>query len=317
MGTFNPFTNSFSANDEAKHLNSTRDDLHLTIDPTGLWAIFERNDGVYVASRAKTATKFAAPRKVSGFGTLRDVHPSLGPVSGKMRCFYTDKTKILMQEIDLANAKLLGAAVIVSKALQTNAKPFAPTPVVGADGDVEGLWLSEEVTAKDSDMLWAADLDPNTPPAMVIQRKDWTNNGGVAGGFLSFAHDILPRWHIMHSESAWMLGDVEKIGGTADLTIAGVNFSMPTPLVSAIFFSLALKPGIKIAGIGGKLGLDLATLGVLGTVTHKDLWGVTNFSFRIPNVTGLKGLKLALQSLVINTVKSSLTFSSTATLSIK
>ncbi|MFQ5505048.1 MAG: hypothetical protein ACE5F1_09670, partial [Planctomycetota bacterium] len=317
IGTFSPFRGTFLSKLEAKALNSTGHDEHLQLDPSGLWAILDRPGGVWLASRTRVGTAFASPVKVSGFGNLLDVHPALGPVGGSMKCFYSDKKNILMQDIDLKGARLSGTPVVVSRPLQANAKPYAPTPIPGADGDIEGLWYSEEVGTNDSDMLWAADLDPGTAPIVQIQRNDWTNDGGIAGGFISFAHNILPRWHVMHSEGAWMLGDVEKLGGKADLTIAGVNHSLPAPLASVVFASLSPAPPVPVPGMNGAFALNLSTLLVLGATTHPDASGMGTLSLPLPTSTAFSGLRLSLQGLVVDAVKGSKTFTNTARLVIR
>ena len=52
-----------------------------------------------------------------------------------------------------------------------------------SDGDAEGLYLAEEVKPHsgtgtgDADPVWAADLDPTTPPVMHINRTDWQPGG--------------------------------------------------------------------------------------------------------------------------------------------
>jgi hypothetical protein len=322
MGIYAPYEGFFDVGlvPVAKLLNSTGRDANLTLDPSGLWAIFDRDDGVYVAKRSGTTASFAAPTKVQGFGALRDVMPALGPVGGKMKVFYTDRTAIQMQDIDLAGAKLVGSPTVVSRPLQANAKPLRPTPLIGGDGDVEGLFLAEEVkphtktNTGDADPVFAFDLDPATPPIMHVNRTDWQPGGSPAGGFLSFGHDISPRFHLMHSEIALLLGDNELIGGTADIKMWGTNHSHPKPLVSAVFFSLGTIPKVPIPNINGWLGLLPPILGDFGTAVHKDKEGSGLIRIPIPNAAFLRGLILDLQAIVVDPVKGQITFTNTAPL---
>jgi hypothetical protein len=324
IGTYDPRPGQayFTPTLEAKPLNTTADEQNLMLDPSGLVAIFERTDttgyGVYLATRTQVGQPFGNVRKVSGFGTLVGVNPSLGPVGGALRCFYTDRKSIWMSGIDVANAALTGSPVEVSRPVQPGSKPFAPTPLVGADGEVEGLFLAEEVSTADSDLVWANDLDPLTSAIVCVQRPDWTNHGGPAGGYLTFAHNILPRWHVMHSETAWLAGDVEPPGGNADLLLAGVNQSQPlVPLLSAVFLSVQPSIQIPIRGYNGVFALDLASVVFIGAAVHPDWSGVGTLSFPIPNDPGLRGLRVAAQGIVIDTVKKANTFTNTAWLRIQ
>ena len=324
MGTFAPYPQDsyFIAGTEAKALNSSGDERNLTLDPSGLWAIFERTSGVFVATRAKVGDPFGAPVQVAGFGSLTDVMPALAPRGGQMQCFYTDKARILMQAIDLniAAPKLLGQASVVSLPLQAGAKPLRPTPLLGGDGDAEALFLSEEVTPHngtgtgDADPVWAADLDPATPGLVLIQNPEWQPGGAPAGGYLYFGHDILPRFHVMHSESAWMVGDDEPLGGTADLRVVAVN---PNRLLaSVVLVAGTTTAGVKVNDFAGLLGLDLATLVVLPPMVHATLDGDQVLSFRVPNDSNLRGT-LALQALVVDIRTGAAVFTNTAALTLR
>ncbi len=317
MGSFDPYLGKFRVNTEAKALNSTENDLRLFLSGDGLLAIVERDSGVYLAQRSKTGTAFPKPSKLAGFPAKQRVHPALGRVGRKLYCFYTLGSSIVMHQLDLTKSSLVGSAVAVSGALQTGATPFAPSPITGADGDVEGLLLSERVSSKDSDMLWAEDLDPRTPPRMLVQRSDWTNSGGIAGGFISFAHDILPRWHVMHSEAAWLLGDVEAPGGIADISAGQVTRSLPTPNLTAIFASRTALAGVTIPGFAGRFALELASLSYLGVALHTTADGRGSFRFPIPNDARLRGVTLALQGLAVDPTKRSYTFTNTAWLKVR
>ncbi len=316
MGTFQPYSGKFLVNLEAKALNSSKDDRHLTLDPSGLYAIFDRDDGVWLSVRSKVGTAFPAPRLVAGFGKLRDVHPNLGTIGGKTFCFYSDGSKILRRGIDLKNAKLFGTAVVVSLPLQKGAKPTSPFLLRGGDGDVEGLFFSEEVKPRpggDSDLVFASDLDPATPPVMVVQRPDYTNSPSFAGGILSFAHDILPRYHIMEGEFAWMIGDVEGLGGIADLAGAASARSYPKSLFTALFLGAGVMNKVPIAGIKGALGLNPGVLFSMGLIAHQGGQdGSWKASFPIPRDLSLKGLKTAWQGLTIDSGRNVKVFTNTA-----
>lgn len=323
LGIFDPFQGTFQWTKEANALNSTQNDRHLTLDPSGLWAIFDRDDGVWLSKRSKVGTPFPAPRKVAGFGNLRGVYPALAPVGGVMQCFYSNGKAILMQPIDLAGARLTGRPVVVSRPLQAGARPIAPTPILGADGEAEGVFLTDELVPQSglntghADLVWASDLDPATPPVMLVNRKnDYACCGGLAGGFVYFSHNISPRWHIMHAEAAWMAGDVEKIGGRADLLVNAVNRNHPKAIQSVVFLALKPAPPVPIAGLNGGFALD-ASLQEIGVVTHSRKDGSGTLSFAIPNNPFLRGFKLATQAVVVDPHVGAATLTNTAWLDIR
>jgi hypothetical protein len=316
LGTFKPYLGRFLVNLEAKALNSAKDDRHLSLDPSGLFAIFDRDDGVWLSARSKVGTPFPAPKLVQGFGSLRDVYPNLGSIGGKSYCFYSDSKQILRREIDLIKGKLFGAATVVSLPLQKGAHPTSPFLLRGGDGDVEGLFFSEEVKPRpngDSDIVFASDLDPSTPPIMVVQRPDYTNSPSFAGGILSFAHDILPRYHLMEGEFSWMIGDVEVLGGKADLAGAAAARSFPKPLFTALFLGAGTMKKLPISGIKGALGIHPGALVFMGLVAHQGGQdGSWKASFLIPQDTRLKGLRTAWQGLTIDSGRQVKVFTNTA-----
>ena len=232
IGLYDPANGTYLPTFEANALNSTADESFLHLSPDGLTAIFQRPDGSYLSSRASVGNAFGAPTKITGLGT--DAQAALGPVGGQMMVFFTDGTNIQMQAIDLGTASLTGSASTVSTPVQSGAACISPFPIMGADGDVEGLFLSEEVTAKssptaydgDADPTWAGDLDPSTPNVTMIQRTDYQCCGGVASGHFSFSHQINPPGnHAMHFEVAVLTGDVATTGGTANIRSAAANGS--------------------------------------------------------------------------------------------
>ena len=323
IGIFDPVGGGFIGTTQAQALNSAQDDERLTLSPDGLWAIFERSGtGVMLASRAAVGTPFGSPVAVSGFGGLNDVYPNLAQVGGQWKCFYTDGQSIQMQDIDLQNAMLTGSATVVANAVQAGAMPISPTPVIGADGDAEGLWMSEVVTPKtgpatgDADPVWHNDLDPNTPGVIVSQRTDWQCCGGLAGGYIYFSHDITPSWHIMHGEGAWMIGDSDVRGGTADIRTAAVHQSAPNPLFSTLMFGVAEAPPVSVGPFQGKFALSgLSPISVNFATTSRD--GIADLSFAIPNFPILANVSLPMQCAVSNLVVGSVVFTNTAWLHIK
>jgi len=323
IGIYNPSAGTFMATMEGQNLNSALDDMRCTLSPDGLWAMLERSDGnVYLASRAAVGTQFNAPVTVSGFGSLTDVYPNLGQVGGQWKCFYSDGTSIVMQDIDLAGATLTGSPQVVANAIQPGAVPISPTPVIGPDGDVEALWMSEVVVPRtspfigDADPCWHNDLDPTTPGVIQIQRTDYQCCGSLAGGYVNFSHDINPSWHVMHGEGAWMTGDSTPIGGTADIMTAAIHKNPGSPLFSALLFGLGHGPAVSIPPFQGKFALSgMSSLSVAFSTTGVE--GIATIAFPIPNNPQLQGLSLALQCAVLNFTQGTTVFTKTAWLHMK
>ncbi len=323
IGKFDPAFGTFCVTDEAAALNSASDERHINLSPDGLWAIFERPTGVFLSSRAAVGTQFGAPVQVTGFTAGNRYYPALGPIGGVMNVFYTDGTNIVRQPIDLGAAALTGSPVIVSNPAQAGAMPISPTPIIGADGDVEMLWMADEVSPRtqpfvgDSDPVIASDLDPSTPAVVQVNRTDYQCCGSFAGGYVYFSHDISPAWHLMHSEAAILVGDDEVVGGTADLQASGVNPNAPSALIATYFLSVGVAPPFTLFGIGGALGLDPSVLLQIGQSATTSADGTSSLSFPIPNNGALAGASLALQAVLTNSSTLSNTLSNTAWLHIR
>ncbi len=333
MGIFDPYNNGYTPNTEANALNSSDDDVHLALSADGLWAVLERKDtltnlskGVWISNRAAVGTAFPAPTQVTGFPTStlasNELHPYLGTVGGVWKCFYTDGSNLLMQDIDLNNAMLTGTATAVANAVQMGAQPGSPSPLIGADGDVEALWSCDIVvprsgTLGDSDPTFHSDLRASTPGVVRVQRPDWQGWGGIAGGWCYFTHDLLDgsEVHTMHSEVSLLLGDDEVLGGTADLTTYGTNWAAApggsgVPMMGAILLGTGGLFG-PMGGIGvdpswgcgpfgaSRLHLDGFLPLTLPTSTNT-LDGMASISFPIPNIPALSGVSIPLQALLVD-----------------
>jgi len=308
LGEFDPYNGIFLVNAEAAALNSTGDDLHITLSPDGLTAIFERSSGVFLSTRNAVGTAFPAPTAVTGLSSGGEVYPALAPVNGVMKVFYSDGTNIVTKDFDIPTATASGTPTIVTNPAQAGAKPISPTPIIGGDGDAEGLFFADEITPQtgvntgDSDPSWANDLDPTTPPLTRINRTDYQCCGGLAGGFMYFSHNISPRWHLMHSEAGWIVGDDEAIGGTANVRTAAAYHSAGAgnPLFSTLLFAATDASPLMVPGIAGGLALDLGTLTPVLTLQTTNPDGYVDFAFPIPNNPFLKDKSLAIQALVSN-----------------
>ena len=335
IGTIDIYSNSWAQTTEAAALNSSGTDKHLALSADGLNAIFERpGTGVFVASRGSVGSAFGAPiGPVAGFPATAlstgEYHPYLGTVGGTMMCFYTDGNDYLMQPIDLLTPTLTGTATIIGGEVQGGTQPGSPSPLTGADGDVEAIFACDIVLPQtgpgtgDADPTYHSDLDPATPGIIRVQRTDWQGWGGVCGGLMMFSHDIL-GFHSMHGQVAHLLGD-QELGrpATADLRMASTNFAglSGNPLQGIILFGFGLMaPTPVLPQWYGGLALNPISPVTLpgATTAGNHLDGVIDVSF--PLAVGVPtGFKIPIQALMIEDngiTRPTIGFSNTAWLDI-
>jgi hypothetical protein len=245
---------------------------------------------------------FGAPVKVADVGASTQAYPALGTVGGRWKVFYTDGASVLMDDIDLARAAVAGSPVIVH-APTPGRPPISPTPIVGADGDVESLLLAEVIAPRsgpftgETALVWANDLDPSTPAVEIPGASAWQCCGGLAGGMLNFTVDLEPRGYAMRGDVAWLTGDTEAIGGRADIMTGGFLYP-PGPLVSILFLAGGEAQPIAVPGIGGQFALEFATAVFATSFQTQSLDGTAVFGCVVPSDPVLRGQSVALQALV-------------------
>ncbi|MEM7201675.1 MAG: hypothetical protein AAF628_15510 [Planctomycetota bacterium] len=333
IGTVDPYNATFFVNGEAQNLNSSDDEMHLTLSPDGLWAMYERFDSagtllaVLISGRSALGTNFPPGTPVSGFSGPGPFYPALGQVDGVWKCFYSDGQDIVMQDIDRAGAALQGAPQVVHRPVQPGAIAISPTPLTGTDGDVEAIWCADMLAPRQrsgsgfvvgsghADPVWANDLRPGTAGVVQVQNGDWQCCGGVAGGFVNFTHNVAPAQHIMHSEAAWLLGDTEARGGILNMDVGARHASAPNPMFAIALVAAAEGPLLPVQGFIGQFGLGIGLVPFtipLGATTT--LNGTINFSFPIP--PGVAAGSLVAQAVVVDTTISAFILTNTAWLHI-
>ncbi len=327
MGTWDRDKGTFTPNKLANALNTGhKGEFGLMLEPKlGLIAVLDKSDGVYLSKRNVFTQAFPAPFKVSGVpGTYVD--PAVGNVGGKLKLFYVATLNgvqgVYMSDLVVpANMsatnppKITGTPVLVASKVRTGGLVHSPTPMLGPDGDIEGIFMSERV-GNDSDQFLANDLNPSTPLLMVADNTAWMNNGGYAGGIFHFANSAHYSSGSDELGVAWLLGDNEQVGGTMNIT-SGL-FRESAAAVMPVFLGLKLLPAaIPISGFLGKLGLNPSVLINIGNITHatKDHRG--SISIPLPNNSSLKGIVLPIQGVAFEVAKGRKTFTNTAWVKIK
>ncbi len=331
IGSYDQVKQTFTPSTNAAKLNSTSHEFGLMVEPRlGRYAVFDRftnrfrgHVGVFFSSRVPTQA-FSAPVQVQGLTinfTFAD--PALGYVGGKLKLFfnaiYNNVQGIYMQDLDISNLqapKVTGTAVLVAKSNQ-GGQMHSAMPITGPDGDVEGLWLGD-VSGSDSDMYFANDLDPATPNHLVINTSSWLNNGGIAGGVLHWADTASPYYEaVKDAEAAWLLGDNEAVGGTADIFGAVVTKSLPLATKTIVFVSDQPTAPVSVPGFYGMVALNVNVLAVLGTMQHTNADHTAALSLPIPNNPKLKGLRVALQGFAVDPTKPIYALTNTAWLVVR
>ena len=332
-----PTAGTFTLTGDEVNLNTGSGDRSIQFDASGLNAVFERInrvsspggslvvifDGVFFTQRPSTSVPFPAAQRVTGIrgiggsftaspgGTGAAADPAIGYVSGRLKLFYfgviatsatTAVQGILMDDLvlDPTFGPLSGFNPQLVALPSTPAFVLhSPTPVIGADGDVEGLWFAEaNLATNNSDMWFADDLDPNTPAVRVFASQagnpKWKNNGALVGGqFLASDEASGNHRQITEAWGAWLVGDVERVGSPnpIDLTVGGVPSS---PVFAFLSTSLASPPVPGPPGSFGQIGLGgpVATLGLFVL----DTWGRGSLSFATPTNPSLSGTRWPVQA---------------------
>jgi hypothetical protein len=275
-------------------------------------AVVDWSDGVYFSRRATATTAFPTPVKVGGvIGTYVD--PALAKWQGKDMLLWVEAyssgglnlSRIRMQELDIqfpTSVALKGTPITVADITQTHAteiKVHSPTPIMGRDGRVHGLWMSEEVGGSDSDQFFKADLrvTKGHEQVKIFDNTAWYNNGAVPGGRIFAANSGATGgfYNGLHqADVAWMVGDELDIGTSGEF-IGGLWETNTGPNVTIVF-----PGGVTVPGFKGKFGLDLTTLLVFGSMAHTDASQRATMPIGIPNDPGLKGKSFNLQGLSID-----------------
>ena len=101
-----------------------------------------------------------------------------------------------------------------------------------------------------------------------------------------------------------------------DITLAAVT-PKASQVVSFVFGSARLIKALPLPGFGGTLGIDPTTLVLLGFALHRDESGMTQLSITVPNRLSLKGVRVQIQAVALDTVRRSLTMTNTSRIQIR
>lgn len=323
MGTYDQAANTWKPNTLGNNMNTAAGGsfgLMLSGDIQGQLAAVDWASGVMVSRRATATQAFPVPTQVAGI-TNTYVDPSIAKWKGKDMLLWVDLytsggnnlSRILMQELNMGSypttVTLTGTALVVADVTKPGTGTInvhSPTPIMGRDGRIHGLWMSERL-GNDSDQVYKADLRVAKGHEQVIcfDNTAWYNNGAVPGGRLIAANSGSTGGFyngLHHEDFAWLVGDELDIGTSGEF-IGAMWDTNTGPNVTAVFVSAGYLPiagGVSIPGIKGKFGLDLTTLIMFGTMAHADATQRATMPVVIPNDPGLKGKSFTLQGLSVD-----------------
>jgi hypothetical protein len=313
--------------------NTPMGDKMIQFDAAGTTAVFVRSVnfsppvvlfGVYVAQRSSITSVFNTPQPILGIRGLGNfADPALGtaqePGTGirKQMLFYVGSLAptttaapvqgLWMDELRL-NTVVNGqppanysgfAPRLLAVPSAPGLEVHSPTPIVGNDGDVEGLWFSEVDRATSTSSQWFADdLDPATPAVQVFPAplNTWLNNGVILGGQFLVANtsaNTAPTPPLTEAWGAWTVGDWEPCGSAnpIDITVGGVPGS-----TALVFLSIGLgATPWPVPGVIGLVGLD-NTVQFTGLTCPLNVNGVGAVTMPTPPIGPLCGTVLFTQS---------------------
>ena len=326
MGTLDEPKGKFTPNTFAAKLNSpTGGNFGLMLHGRfGRMAVLDRSDGVYFAQRSTHLVPFPSPKKISGL-TQTYVDPALATIDNKLHLIYVEtftqnnqsRSRIIAQELDPSGPKLVAnSAKIICNTVRSGSGTIivhSPSPILDQQSRMHGLWLAERL-GSDSDMYFKADLDPKHAQQVTVDSGNWLNNGGIGSGRLYFAGGGA----IHYTDVAWLCGDSIAVGGKGAI-LGAARDQLAGPNVTALLLSASAISGVKIPGINGQLGVNPASVVVIGALVHSDASERAELPLTIPNDTRLKGIVAWMQGLTIDRSGSNEknSFTNTTTLSIR
>jgi hypothetical protein len=241
--------------------------------------------------------------------------PSLADYRGQTWLLHVLGTSIAMTPINLGNATLVGPSVVIVDAASPGSTANSPTPVLDANGQLIGL--SHHDFLNESDHYLSLDLDPNTPSVLMNDTPTWTNNGGFAGGRF-FDAQFTGTPHVFAIDTVWFTGGRAAVGTTMHVRI----YTPPTTS-NELYLSLFalggafLGAGTPLPPLQGLLGIALGTSPASGLIAHDNRNGEALVSFAVPNVPGLVGTRVPVQSGTFASVANVVYLGNTASLTVE
>jgi hypothetical protein len=319
IGRYDQGSGTFTRTNEAGALNTMGREDGLSLDPRlGRYAVFTRGTAAgpssyHFSARLRAGLPFPAPVKISGVPT-GTFYIFLGYVGGVLKLFYAQPAKtisslpyttIVMQTLNIKTPTapfLTGQPQVVAQSSVAQQLIQPSSFITGPSGDVEGLIYAEGTppTFVNTQFFFQAGLVPGRSASVLVPgcgTKCKLYDAAVAGGRINFTADANGLPQVQEADTAWLMGDIVKIGTTG--TVFGAVSSPGNIAVTVVLLSTVPIPKVKLPAPFnvGHLGVNLASSLVLGTLVHATATQRGNMKFPVPNNPALRGVSLAIQGL--------------------
>jgi len=256
-GKFDPAAGTFVPDARAAALNTVGDEIGLQLHQNGLYAVFERpGTGVFLARRNGPNDPFFLMGQVAGLPESAWYDPALADVFGEMHLLFTSTyaQEIVLAPLELNTRSVLEGRPIV-RAARPGSIPNAGRPIVSSAGDLLGVSHFDKV-GLDNDHYLSLDLDPQTPPVLVVDSPGWQSSGGFAAGrFFAVEQVGLTANRVIAYDAPWWAGGQGHAGDALDLVVLAPPALEPRHAAVLGFAGRFLPEPLQLPGLG-MLGVD-------------------------------------------------------------
>jgi len=275
-GVYNATADTFTPSNDVDAFNTTAYEFGLMYNGSGAFsngstyapatiAVWDDGTLVRCTYRAALGQPWAPHQAISnapgGF-----IDPTLASVGGVLHLLYigggSGGQTVWMDRLNITQGNppamslaqsprmLVDAAAV--QAAGFSGTPHSPTPVLGSDGNLQGLVFNANDPTGDSDTYWISAVDGTGRVFRIDDSPGWSNNGGVIGGKV-FQANAQGIYHAFDFESAFLTGDDERgTRGQANRQ-AAIDVHVPPdptglPWAALLLIDGALIPGGPIPG---------------------------------------------------------------------
>lgn len=315
IGQYDALADTFLPHPWAAACNTAGDEFGGMIDATGQNLVFLHDGRLFHARRPAAPLPFAAGMPVANLPAEPLVDPALGMSDGELALFYrfAGGRELRRSLFDATTSRLLGPSVVVQRSTRGGVLS-SPTPLFGRSGEVTGL-LHHDAVGLDSNMVLAADLDPNTPSVGVLDTAGELSHGSHAGGRIVSAEAVLAQpVQVVGASAVWMSSGEALIGQSAELMFYVTPSRTDVSVTLVLLAQRYATVGLRLPSFRGALGLDPASLLVTAPAgVHDAATGEARFALPVPPDPALFGLQIPAQGLT-QTGGQPWTFTNTAAL---
>ncbi len=316
-GRYDIATDTFTANSDAAALNTTGPEGFMKLHHSGLMAVFERPLYLqYSPPQFATRPTLSSPWQVAGSvwglpccGGHKTWRSALTDRNGQLHLVYIQPSwDIALVPFDATITTALGPPTVIVD-MPAPVRATNPVPIEDASGEILGVFhsvLGYLGAGSETDRYIALDLDPLTPSIRVSDTVTQTDMSGVAGGRVFFSEwdqnnpSALTRLRAV--DSYWTTGGSAPVGGTMQVRMFAPPITSATPRRSLCVASPQfLASGAALAPLQGLVGIDAARAWNSVWVTHNNANGEAVLDIPVPNNPGLSGVRLAAQSVTLDT----------------